>query len=583
MLGGGTTACRTLGAVAEGAAGEAEQDRSGSVTRRGLLAGGAATGLATWILGTGTAAAEAASTTTFDDTGLQVVKGATVQAALAEVDARLEGTLGGPGVMNVRDYGAVGDGVTNDMPAVIDALIAQKSSPNPLEWVPRFDPAVGGVLYFPPGRYSLTGIMIIWLSRLQIVGAGTGVTTLLFKQTGYRGPVDFAPKLWLHDPRPGQRVHDVAVRDLTVTTDLVLDGNSPRESGESPLQAYLADRVRFTGVEVVKSPAFGISVTDCTDVMVDHCHVHDAHIDGIHLKGVTGGRVHACRVDHTGDDAIAVSGGSATDFETGLSRQVVVSANVVSRSGSRGITVFGADGVVVSANTVKDTHQTGIGVLPDQRSGNTRHVVIQGNHLDGIGTFGSSPDDVLWGAGTPYAVAVGNGDDQTVPNQTVDDVLVEGNLVNDTLNGFVCVEKASDVKVAGNLFYGPIQTRQPAAGSYQRLGSAGVGQILPPPAPYAGGSTPVFPAVRVRRAKRVRIDNNLVRPATNERSVLVEGPTAADVVRARVSDNSFDRGTAPPLGTGGAAELAVTPAGVVVNQGGNDVNGLAIAPASTPA
>lgn len=569
--------------MADGTAGGAGAPRAGHVTRRGLLAAGAGTGLATLMLGTGTAAAEPASSTTFDDTGLQVVKGSTVQAALAQVDARLEGTVGGPGVINVRDYGAVGDGVTNDMPAVIDAVIAQKSSSNPLDWVPRFDPAAGGVLYFPPGRYLLTGIMIIWLSRLQIVGAGAGVSTLLFKQSGYSGPVDYAPKLWLHDPRPGQRVHDVAVRDLTVTTDLVLDGNSPRESGESPLQAYLADRVTFRDVEVVRSPTFGISVTDCTDVMVDHCHVHDIHVDGIHLKGVVGGRVQACRVDHTGDDSIAVSGGSETDFETGLSRQVVVSGNVVSRSGSRGITVFGADGVVVSANTVKDTHQAGIGVLPDQRAGNTRHVVIQGNHLDGIGTYGQSPGDVLWGAGTPYAIAVGNGDDQRVPNQTVDDVLIEGNLVNDTLNGFVCVEKASDVKIAGNLFYGPIQTHQPAAGSYQRLGSAGVGQILPPPTPYAGGATPVFPAIRVRRAKRVRIDNNLVRPATNERSVLVEGPTAADVIRARVSDNSFDRGSGAPLGTGGANEMAFTPAGVLVYQGGNDVNGLAIAPASTPA
>ena len=569
--------------MAEAPAGSAGDARAAGVTRRGLLAAGAGTGLATWMLGTGTAAAEAASTTTFDDTGLQVVKGATVQAALAQVDGRLEGTVGGPGVMNVRDYGALGDGVTNDMPAVIDALIAQKSSPNPLEWVPRFDPAVGGVLYFPPGRYLLTGIMIIWLDRLQIVGAGAGVTTLLFQQTGYAGPIDFAPKLWLHDPRPGERLHDVAVRDLTVETDLVLDANSPRESGESPLQAYLADRVQFTGVEVVRSPAFGISVTDCTDVMVDHCSVRDAHIDGIHLKGVVGGRVHACRVDHTGDDAIAISGGYEGQLEQNLSEQVVVTSNVCTRSGSRGITVFGADGVIVADNTIADTHQTGIGVIPDRRSGNTRHVVIRGNHITDVGTYGASPGDVLWGSGTPYALEVGRDDDANTPAQTVDDVLVEGNLVNRCLNGFVSVAKASDVKVAGNLFYGPLQTQQPTPGSYQQVGSAGVAVMYPPPPPLAGGSTPVFPAIRVRRAKRVRIDNNLVRPAANERSVLVEAANATDVVRARVSDNSFDRGTSPPLGAGGANEISIGPAGVVAYQGGNDVNGLAIAPASTPA
>lgn len=553
------------------------------ITRRRLLAAGAGTGLGVWAAGTGTAAAESAGDTTFDDTGLQVVRGANVQAALAQVDDRLEGTLGGPGIINVRDYGAVGDGVTNDIPAVIDALIAEKSSSNPFEWVPRFDPEVGAVLYFPPGRYRLEGIVIVWLSGLEIVGAGAGLSTLLFPQADYEGPFDYAPKLWVHDPRPDHRVHDVAVRDLTVTTDLVLDGNSPRESGESPLQAYLADRVEITGVEVVRSPAFGVSVTDCTEVMVDHCHVHDIHIDGIHLKGVVGGRVHACRVDHTGDDSIAVSGGYEDDHERNLSEQVVVTANVCSRSGSRGITVFGADGVIVADNTVADTHQSGIGVIPDRRSGNTRHVIIRGNHISGVGTFGASPDDVLWGAGTPYGIEVGSDDEANTPDHTVDDVLVDGNLVDRCLNGYVRVARASDVKVAGNLFYGPIQTEQPAPGSYQQVGSSGAGVILPPPPPFAGGATPAYPGIRVRQARRVRVDNNLVRPAAGERSVLVEGQAAADVVRARVSDNSFDRGTSAPLGAGGVDEVAIGPTGVLGYQGGNDVNGLAIAPASTPA
>lgn len=561
----------------------ASRGRRRGLTRRRLLAAGAGTGLGVWAAGAGTAAAETADATTFDDTGLQVVRGANVQAALAQVDDRLEGTLGGPGVINVRDYGAVGDGVTNDIPAVIDALIAEKSSSNPFEWVPRFDPEAGGVLYFPPGRYLLDGIMIVWFSRLEIVGAGPGISTLLFPQAGYDGPYDFAPKLWVHDPRPDHRVHDVAVRDLTVTTDLVLDGNSPRESGESLLQAYLADRVEIARVEVVRSPAFAISITNCTDVMVDHCDVRDAHIDGIHLKGVVGGRVHGCRVDHTGDDSIAVSGGTEEDHELDLSEQVVVTGNVCSRSGSRGITVFGADGVIVADNTVADTHQTGIGVLPDRRSGNTRHVILRGNHITGVGTYGTSPDDVLWGAGTPYGIAVGTDDEANTPLQTVDDVLVEGNLVSRCLNGYVLVARASDVKVAGNQFYGPIETEQPAPGSYQQVGSAGAGVMYPPHPTYAGGTTPVYPAIRVRKSKRVRIDNNVVRPATGERSVLVEGPTAADVIRARVSDNSFDRGTSPPLGAGGVDEMAFSPAGVLVYQGGNDVNGLAIPPTSTPA
>ncbi len=559
---------------------EGETGKRG-LTRRRALGVGAGTAAGAWALGSGTASAAPASTTTFDPTGLQVTTANNVQDALEQVDARLEGTFGGPGVMNVRDYGAVGDGVTNDMPAVIDALIANKSGPNPLEWVPRFDPGVGGVLYFPPGNYYLTGIMIIWLSRLQIVGAGSGATTLLFKQAGYNGPIDFAPKLWIHDPRPGQRVHDVAVRDLTIRTDVALDVNSPREAGESPFQAYLADRVTISGVEVVNSPAYGISVTDCTDLVVDHCHTRDLHLDGIHLRGVNGGAIRSCRVDHTGDDGIAVGGGTPDDPESRLSYQVVVTSNVVTRTGSNGISVLGADGVIVADNSVQGTHLAGIRVEQNEKNGDTRNVIVRGNHIDGAGLYGEDTD-VLWGAGTPYGIVVGSLY-PPVAHLTMDTVIVEGNLIDECRNGYISIERSDDVRVSGNLCYGPITTEQPAFGTHQERGPIGQGRMFPPGAPYSGGSTPVFPAIRARQAKRIRVDNNVMRPATNERAVLIEGLTAADTIRARVTDNSLDRGTLPPLGSHGVEEIAFSPAGIVVNQGGNDINGLVITPVSTPA
>ncbi|MCB1015594.1 MAG: right-handed parallel beta-helix repeat-containing protein [Acidimicrobiales bacterium] len=550
------------------------------LTRRRALAAGATGGAGLWALGTGTAHAEAAAQTTFDDTGMQVVTGATVQAALEATDARLEGTLGGPGVINVGDYGALGDGVTNDMPAVIDAVIAEKSSPNPLEWLPRFDPAVGGVLYFPPGRYLLHGLLTVWYPGLHLVGAGMGVTTLVFHQAGYSGDPDLAPKLWFTDPRFDRRIHDVGLHDLTVTTDVELGPETPREIGDTVLKCFQVDRLQISGVEVHDSPSFGLSIWDCTDVTVDRCYVHDTHIDGIHLASVRRGVVSGCRIDHTGDDGIAVSGGSAPGAEQILGRQVVVSSNVVTRSGSRGIAVFGADGVVVQGNSVSGTHQAGIGVNLDALPWECRNVVIVANHLDGIGLYGED-GDTLWGAGIPYAVGVGT--DHGGEAITVENVLVEGNVVGETRNGYLRVEQAQDVTVASNRFHGPVTTEQPAPGSIQQQGSLGQGVMFPPAPPYSGGATPVFPGLRVRRSPRVRLDANTLRPAAGERAVLVEGHTAAEVTWSRVSGNTIDRGAAPPLGTGGADEIAAEPTGVVVHQTGNDVNGLALAPVTTPA
>lgn len=69
----------------------------------------------------------------------------------------LEETYGG--VSNVKSFGAVGDGVTDDTVAVqsgIDAINAQG----------------GGTLFFPPGTYMLT--QIVWKKGVYLQGAGVG-------------------------------------------------------------------------------------------------------------------------------------------------------------------------------------------------------------------------------------------------------------------------------------------------------------------------------------------------------------------------------------------------------------------------
>jgi hypothetical protein len=63
--------------------------------------------------------------------------------------------------INVKDYGAVGDGATNDAAAIQLAITA----------------AAGGTLYFPAGTY-LVGTQLTGVSNIHIIGAGSDVTTL---------------------------------------------------------------------------------------------------------------------------------------------------------------------------------------------------------------------------------------------------------------------------------------------------------------------------------------------------------------------------------------------------------------------
>lgn len=68
-------------------------------------------------------------------------------------------------VVSVKDFGAVGDGTTDDTSAIQAAVNA----------------AAGGVLYFPPGRYLISSAINI-VSRVHIYGVRNAVTIILGTQ-----------------------------------------------------------------------------------------------------------------------------------------------------------------------------------------------------------------------------------------------------------------------------------------------------------------------------------------------------------------------------------------------------------------
>ena len=70
------------------------------------------------------------------------------------------------GFTNVMDFGATGDGVTNDRNAIAAAVASLNGRP--------------GVIYFPPGRYVVSGDYIVIHSGVRITGAGSGVSIIQF-------------------------------------------------------------------------------------------------------------------------------------------------------------------------------------------------------------------------------------------------------------------------------------------------------------------------------------------------------------------------------------------------------------------
>ena len=91
-----------------------------------------------------------------------------VQAAIAEVNARIPVASNSATYVNVKDYGAIGNGVADDTTAINTALAVLNGT-------------LGGTLYFPRGTYKITSTLVIPIlvggaSRIRFLGEGFAST-----------------------------------------------------------------------------------------------------------------------------------------------------------------------------------------------------------------------------------------------------------------------------------------------------------------------------------------------------------------------------------------------------------------------
>src|SRR3954469_23213421 len=69
---------------------------------------------------------------------------------------------------NAREHGLVGNGVTNDQPALA-ALVERLGRDFAQDHRPR-------VIYVPPGEYLIADAVTVWKSGVSLIGAGAGAT-----------------------------------------------------------------------------------------------------------------------------------------------------------------------------------------------------------------------------------------------------------------------------------------------------------------------------------------------------------------------------------------------------------------------
>ena len=269
-------------------------------------------------------------------------------------------------VFDAKDYGVVGDGVTDDT-AAFASLVAAAT-------------AVQGTVQIPAGTYLAT--IAVTKGGITIQGAGKEATIIKAPNTAAASAAG--------------RVVLVAGSDHTTIKDLTIDGNESARSGKKPivysLLLYQSSDCVVENVRVINSEQIGIGVSTSKRARVSKCDVDRSgwqNITTLNNKagGCEGTVISTCRSTNPGYDDVQVTNVGA----------VTVENCYLAGSPFAGIYVAtGARNLMLRNNTITKCY-TGIDMSwgtaggsnggPDRSEGN----VIAGNHVKlceniGIGT-----------------------------------------------------------------------------------------------------------------------------------------------------------------------------------------------------
>jgi hypothetical protein len=308
-------------------------------------------------------------------------------------------------IVNVQWFGAVGDGGTDDAPAIQAAIDAI--------------PSEGGTLFFPPTSafYALETSGLVVENRHNITISGFGAT-VKFKAG----------------------VPDIQNTNMRFSNFLLRNCRRIRIEGLI-VHGNLSGRTAHAGAESFHS---AISLLGCANVHVFQCTVTEGMTDGIYLGGIN------------------IPG---TPSSVQVNENVLIDFCTITHCRRNNISVVAADGVTISnciaahAGQIQGTApRAGIDVEPNKtRYGTSKNVVLLNNTVkDNAGTYGVT----FGGSGTERAVVEGNtisghttglnfNNNSDAPYNT--DVRVLNNTIRNNSTGMRVVGENVD-RISGNLF-----------------------------------------------------------------------------------------------------------------------------------
>jgi polygalacturonase len=288
-----------------------------------------------------------------------------------------------PGLINVREQGAAGDGVRLDTKAIQQAIEACAA-------------AGGGVVYFPPGKY-LTGTLYLksnitsYLERGALILGSKSLEDYPVTVAQYRSYTDNYTERSL--------IYAENLENVGLEGSGVIDGQGAAFKGEYKVRPYMirmigCRNVTVSGVTLKDSPMWVQHYLACDNVYLRGITVAsrvNANNDGIDIDSCARVRIADCDIS-SGDDAIVLKSTSAR-----VCRNVTVTNCVLSTAcnalklgtESNG----GFEDIVISNCVVYDTRLAGVAL-----------EIVDGGVMDRVTVSGITMNKV----GAPVFVRLGN-------------------------------------------------------------------------------------------------------------------------------------------------------------------------------
>jgi hypothetical protein len=257
--------------------------------------------------------------------------------------------------LNLRDFGAIGDGKRDDYFAITKALLAAKQQGKPL--------------YAPSGSYLHSDVLV--LDGVELFGDGPHSVFLASRPD--------RSALFLKGKQPALR---------SVMLAVALGATERLETPESAMVCvWQAQGFRIDNVRIHQGASAGIlnrgghgSATEYA--AITHCKIDGTLADGIHnTAGAHHVVIDSNRVSHSGDDGIAIVSYADDGLLCG---NILIWQNSVNHvHGGRGISVVGGTRVSIVKNHVANTYAAGIYIMsePGYETYGVSGVRIVDNHV----------------------------------------------------------------------------------------------------------------------------------------------------------------------------------------------------------